>query len=391
MIKTAVILCGGYGTRLYPLTKNKPKPMVKVNKKPFITYLINQCKENGINKIILLCGYKNKIIENYFKNTKHGIKLICHYDHPDVETYTRIFNARDLLDKNFLLLYSDNYSSLNLKDLTNRFIKTKSKFLISIVKKDTGNIDISNKSSKISSYSYKKKKNFRFVDIGYMIINKQELLKHYFKDNSSLSSLIYLLSKKKKIDYYINDTGYLSISDPNRLKKTEKFFQKQIILIDRDGVLNQKNKNHRYVRTVNELNINLKFIYKYKDKLKAKKIICITNQAGVATGDLKLQDLNKINKKIKFELKKHKIDICSFYISKDHFKSNSFFRKPNHGLFLKAAKDHEFILDRTLYIGDDLRDVEAAFRAKTKCLYIGVKNITKELKKRYEYTLLKKF
>ena len=390
MIKTAVILCGGYGTRLYPLTKYKPKPMVKVNKEPFINYLVNQCKENGIRKIVLLCGYKSKIIENYFKKKKIGLEVICYYDHPSINTYSRLFNARHLFDKNFLLLYSDNYSSLNLKDLTNRFIATKSKFLISVVKKDKGNINIFKKSSKIKSYSLTKKEKNKFVDIGYMIVNKSILISNYFNENKSLSSLIYSLSRKKKIDYYINDTGYLSISDPNRLKKTEKYFQKNIILIDRDGVLNEKSKEHYYVRSIRELKINFKFIQKYKAKLRKKNIICITNQAGIATGDLKLKDLNKINNRIKLEFKKNKINIFTFYVSKDHFKSNSFYRKPNHGLFLKAAEDHKFILDRTFYFGDDLRDIEAAFRAKTKCFYIGRKNLTKELKKRYEYTLLKK-
>ncbi len=198
MIKTAVILCGGYGTRLYPLTKYKPKPMVKVNKKPFINYLVNQCKENGIRKIVLLCGYKSKIIENYFKKKKIGLEVICYYDHPSINTYSRLFNARHLFDKNFLLLYSDNYSSLNLKDLTNRFTATKSKFLVSVVKKDKGNINIFKKSSKIKSYSLTKKEKNKFVDIGYMIVNKSILVSNYFDENKSLSSLIYSLSRKKK-------------------------------------------------------------------------------------------------------------------------------------------------------------------------------------------------
>ena len=47
-IKQAVILAGGLGTRLMPLTKNKPKPMVLVNNSPFLEYLIDLLKDNGI-------------------------------------------------------------------------------------------------------------------------------------------------------------------------------------------------------------------------------------------------------------------------------------------------------------------------------------------------------
>ena len=63
-------------------------------------------------------------------------------------------------------------------------------------------------------------------------------------------------------------------------------------------------------------------------------------------------------------------------------------RKPNHGLFLKSAKEYKFVLDRTFYIGDDLRDIEASYRAKTKCLYIGKKLINKTLKIKYKNTLI---
>ena len=64
MIDQAVILCGGYGKRLLPITNKIPKPMVNINRKPFLQYLIEQCKANGINNILLLCGYKKNTIYN---------------------------------------------------------------------------------------------------------------------------------------------------------------------------------------------------------------------------------------------------------------------------------------------------------------------------------------
>ena len=49
-------------------------------------------------------------------------------------------------------------------------------------------------------------------------------------------------------NFYLNDTGYLSISDPKRLKETNKCFSKKVILVDRDGVLNIKNDKHNTKR-----------------------------------------------------------------------------------------------------------------------------------------------
>ena len=57
ILNQAVILCGGQGKRLNYLTKNTPKPLLKVNGIPFIEYLINNLSRHGIKEIILLCGY----------------------------------------------------------------------------------------------------------------------------------------------------------------------------------------------------------------------------------------------------------------------------------------------------------------------------------------------
>ena len=61
-----IILAGGKGTRLKPLTTNVPKPMVLVNKKPILWYIIKQLKQFGITKINLAIGYKSSVIVNYF-------------------------------------------------------------------------------------------------------------------------------------------------------------------------------------------------------------------------------------------------------------------------------------------------------------------------------------
>ena len=93
--------------------------------------------------------------------------------------------------------------------------------------------------------------------------------------------MIKKLSATDSIHFYFNDTEYLSIADPRRLKITNKYFSKKLILIDRDGVLNLKNDKHRYVRNFKELKINYSFLENYKKNLRNKLIICITNPLDV--------------------------------------------------------------------------------------------------------------
>ena len=390
MIKQAIIFCGGYGTRLLPLTKKIPKPMVMINKKPFLLYLVEQCKLNGIKNFVFLCGYKSEIIKKFFGDgKKFGVKITYHYNPPSVETYKRICDAKKNLQNNFLLLYADNYSSLNLHDLKKNYINLKSKFIISICKKKEGNISINSQNNKIKKYFFKKNAMSKYVDIGYMLLNKKFLFLNYQNKNLSFSNFINNEVNKKKVNFFYNDTGYLSISDPKRLKITKKYFETKAILIDRDGVLNIKNKNHFYVRTLNELKLNYTLIKKYKKILKNNLLLCISNQAGISTGEVTNINLKKINKKIKQELiDTFGIKIKEFFISPHHFNSNNFDRKPNQGLFLKAAQKYNIILDRTFYIGDDIRDIEASYRSKTKCLYVGSDKISAKLQKKYINTLI---
>jgi D-glycero-D-manno-heptose 1,7-bisphosphate phosphatase len=377
MIKEAVILCGGYGTRLGSLTKNNSKAMVIVTGKPFLEHLIIQLKKNGIKIIFLLVGFKKEKIINYFGDgEKWGVKIYYSYNPPDCETGLRIFHIKNKIRSNFLILYCDNYSPFNLDKVFKIFKKKKSLITLTVARKKRGNIKFIKNSNII--YSIKKSFSNNHVEIGYMLANKK-ILK--FLDNKNLSLSFYLkkISLKNKVSAYETPNSYLSISDPERLKKTRKIFRnKKIILVDRDGVLNKKNKKFFYVRNTKELLFNDKILSVLK-KFPNYKFICITNQAGIATGQVSKKNLAMVNSTIKKYLKKNRINLIKYYVSEDHYKSKSFYRKPNPGNFIKASNEYNFLLDKTFYIGDDIRDVEAAYNANTKCFFLNNKiNIKKK-------------
>ncbi|MGC8662714.1 MAG: nucleotidyltransferase family protein [Candidatus Micrarchaeia archaeon] len=66
-VENAIILAGGKGTRLRPLTFDVPKPLIKINGKPLIEYVIEELERNGIKNIYLSLGYKSSKIVDYFK------------------------------------------------------------------------------------------------------------------------------------------------------------------------------------------------------------------------------------------------------------------------------------------------------------------------------------
>ena len=110
-VTQAVIFCGGRGTRLRSITKKTPKPMVMVSGKPFLEHLIIQLKKNGIKNFLLLTGYKHNTIKRYFKNGNAlKVKITYSYNSPETKTGLRLYSAKKLIHKRFILLYSEYYN-----------------------------------------------------------------------------------------------------------------------------------------------------------------------------------------------------------------------------------------------------------------------------------------
>ena len=97
-----VILCGGLGSRLSEETKLKPKPMVKIGKKPILVHIMETYKKFGFNDFILAGGYKYKFIEKYFQNNKNFNTQVVNTGAKTL-TGKRIFKLKKYLKKEKIL------------------------------------------------------------------------------------------------------------------------------------------------------------------------------------------------------------------------------------------------------------------------------------------------
>src|SRR5687767_6830266 len=75
MLDTAVILAGGFGTRLKTVIADLPKPMAPINENPFLDYQFQFLKHHGIKKVILSIGHMAEKIQEYYKNNFQGIDI----------------------------------------------------------------------------------------------------------------------------------------------------------------------------------------------------------------------------------------------------------------------------------------------------------------------------
>jgi D,D-heptose 1,7-bisphosphate phosphatase len=119
----AVILVGGLGTRLGLLTANTPKPLLDVDGKPFLSYLIDALARQGFNDILLLAGYNSNVILEFVSQNKWlNINIRCIVESEPLGTGGALRNAYELLAETFLLLNGDTIFDINLNDLTSPFL-----------------------------------------------------------------------------------------------------------------------------------------------------------------------------------------------------------------------------------------------------------------------------
>src|SRR5947209_16941153 len=111
----AVILVGGEGTRLRPLTSTVPKPIVPLVDRPFLAYMLEWLKGHGIDDIVLAMGYLPTAVRNVLGDgSAYGLRL-RYVEEPDPRgTAGALKYAEDLLDERFLMLNGDVLTDIDL-------------------------------------------------------------------------------------------------------------------------------------------------------------------------------------------------------------------------------------------------------------------------------------
>lgn len=106
----AVILAGGLGTRLWPLTERIPKPMMPVAGAPYLQHQLLLLRAQGIRDVVLLIGYLGGQIMEYFGDgNRFGMSIRYAIEETPLGTGGALRAAAGLLEDNFLLLYGDSY------------------------------------------------------------------------------------------------------------------------------------------------------------------------------------------------------------------------------------------------------------------------------------------
>lgn len=118
MLKTAIILAGGFGTRLQSVVNDVPKPMAPINGEPFLNYQLDYLKYYGVKKVILSVGYLAEKIQEYYKSNYNELEIEYVVEHSPLGTGGGIRLALEKCsDKLVLILNGDSFFNIDLLKL----------------------------------------------------------------------------------------------------------------------------------------------------------------------------------------------------------------------------------------------------------------------------------
>lgn len=221
-----VIMCGGLGTRLKPLTKKIPKALIKIKNQPMLSLVIRKIKNYGFSDFILATNYKSNLIKNYYKKGElHNIKIRYTKEKKPLGTAGSLSLMKKMISqKNFLITNCDVISNINYTNLMEFHNKNKA-FLTIAVKRFTavnqfGEIHLNG--INVKKIIEKPKKDMT-INAGIYILSKKCL--RYLKHNQHMDMtdlILMLIKKNKKIIAYPFFENWHDLGTKNDLKIYKK-------------------------------------------------------------------------------------------------------------------------------------------------------------------------
>lgn len=365
--RQAVILAGGRGERMRPLTDHRPKAMIEFHGRPFLAYMIEMLRDAGFESVLLLLGYKADVIQNYFGDgNSFGIDIEYSVSAPEDLTVRRMQLARNRIDRSFMLLYCDNYWPMRIDHMWSHYGAVGAPAMITVYRNSDGYSKSSVKvdpCGKVEVFDRSRTTpGLQGVEISYAILPRWTLDLLPREDALIEEALYPQLVRAGLLSAYISDHRYYSVGSMNRLPLTDEFLARRpVALLDRDGVLNRKPPRAEYVRNWNEFEW-LPGVKPALAQLKAAgyRLIVISNQAGVARGAMTEADLESVHRRMLEEAAEAGGQIDGIYSCTHGWDEGCECRKPRAGLLFQAQRDFSFDLTRAVFIGDDERDAAAA-------------------------------
>lgn len=236
-----VIIAGGRGERLRPITDKIPKPMVNVKGKPVLLHIINHFKSYGITDFILALCYLPEVITNYFGNgERFGVKIEYTWEDPakPLGTAGAITLAKKIISDTFIVTYADILRELNIKKMVDLHQQSKAFATLNVYKRESQNaksmVIIDNKNRVVRFIerpdATELKENYIWANGSFYIFEPQ-IFNFISKNTSSdFGKDIFpkILNAKKRLYAYPTTDYFIDIGNMEKLKLARRTFTPKI-------------------------------------------------------------------------------------------------------------------------------------------------------------------
>ena len=228
----AVILAGGLGTRLRPLTLKTPKPMLPLGKKPILEHLIDWNKKNGVKSIVLCVSYRKEKIQDYFKDgKKFGVNIEYAVSKKPLATAGQLKTAEDFIDDTFVCVYGDSIFDFSLRNMIKQHKAKKSFATMSLYEYKTNlqyGVIHTSKAGKVTSWEEKPEIKAN-INMGCYVM-EPGILRYIPKNKPyGMDDVIKKAMKNKKlVSSFITKKGFLDIGNKESYKEANEEFAKNL-------------------------------------------------------------------------------------------------------------------------------------------------------------------
>ena len=222
-----VILAGGFGTRLSEHTKSMPKPMIDINGKPMIYYILKFYAKHGFKDFYIALGYKGQVIKNFFKKNSYGWNINLIETGKKTMTGGRLKRlAKHLRNETFMMTYGDGMSNVNLKKLLKFHKNNKKLVTLTAVRPPARFGALKFKGHFVRYFKEKSKVDEGWINGGFFVI-EPKFLNFIKKDDTYLErEPLELASKKKQLVAYRHEGFWQCVDTKRDLDKIRKILKK---------------------------------------------------------------------------------------------------------------------------------------------------------------------